>query len=91
MKDPTAISHLEVRDLFKRSEATGRIEYALHSKVVLADSDTCYIGSANVMEHGMRHNFELGVVLKGDAVRGINDLLERFWIAATPVKLGRRH
>lgn len=82
-----AAASLEVRDLLKKSVSTGRQEYALHSKVILADDDVCYIGSANVTEHGMRHNFELGVVLRGSVVRDVRSLLERFWDIAMPVNV----
>ena len=82
---PDFLSRLEVRSLVKKDEVTGRLQYALHSKVVLADSTICYIGSANVTEHGLRHNFELGVVIRGETVATVLSLLERLWDISIPV------
>ena len=81
-----SISRVEARDLLKR-DATGRLQYALHSKVVLADEKACYVGSANLTEHGMRHNFELGVVLQGAVVREVKALLQRLWDVSEPLWL----
>lgn len=86
-KRPNSLSRLEVRSFLKKDEGSGRLQYALHSKVVLADSTICYIGSANVTEHGLRHNFELGVVVRGEAVAGVRSLLERLWDVSTPVRV----
>jgi phosphatidylserine/phosphatidylglycerophosphate/cardiolipin synthase-like enzyme len=78
---------LQVRDFARRNPRSGRLEYAVHSKIVLADSHRCYIGSANVTEPGLRMNFELGVVLQGDAVISVRELVGRLWRASRPISL----
>ncbi len=70
---------LSLRDFYKRDADTGRIVYALHSKIVIIDEKECYLGSANVTQHGLKHNFELGVVLRGNEIRPVLDLFEYVW------------
>lgn len=76
---------LEVRDFAKRDPGTGRLTYALHSKIILSDEDACYVGSANITEPGLRMNFELGVVLHGSRVGPIRRLIEHVWRASVPI------
>jgi phosphatidylserine/phosphatidylglycerophosphate/cardiolipin synthase-like enzyme len=78
---------LEVRDFFKCDESTGRIIYALHSKIVVVDGTCCYIGSANVTQHGLRHNFELGVILRGEEIKPVVDLFGVVWNESLKVTL----
>jgi phosphatidylserine/phosphatidylglycerophosphate/cardiolipin synthase-like enzyme len=68
---------LEIRSFFKRNESTGKQEYALHSKVILSDKTSCYLGSANVTETSLKYNFELGVIIQGPKVSKVLDILEQ--------------
>ena len=45
-----------------------------HAKVVLADSDLAYVGSANLTLYD-RHSMELGVIVKGRAARAVAALV----------------
>jgi phosphatidylserine/phosphatidylglycerophosphate/cardiolipin synthase-like enzyme len=72
-------NQLEIKDFFKRSEETNRPEYALHSKIIMADEKECYLGSANVTKHGLKLNFELGVVIRGGKVKGVSKILKKVY------------
>lgn len=76
---------LSVRDFFKRDVSSGRVSYALHSKIVVVDRCICYLGSANVTQYGLRHNFEIGVVLRGEDIRPVSDLFEYVWRESSTV------
>jgi len=78
---------LQIRDFTKRDERSGRIQYALHSKIVLSDSKACYVGSANVTETSLRLNFELGVVLYGANVVPVRELVTHLWNVSTEAGL----
>ena len=78
---------LELRDFAKRDPASGRLKYALHSKIVLCDENACYIGSANVTESSLRFNFELGVVLRDEIVHPVSQLVGYLWEASEIVKM----
>lgn len=45
-----------------------------HAKVVIADADQAYVGSANMTKYA-RHSMELGVVLKGRPARAVAALV----------------
>jgi hypothetical protein len=45
-----------------------------HAKVVLADSDLAYVGSANLTLYD-RHSMELGVIVRGRAARAVAALV----------------
>lgn len=79
------LESLEYRDLFLRSE-NGKQIYALHSKLLVSDL-SAYIGSANLTEHSMRNNFELGVIIYGTSILPVIDLVEKMWNYATRVKI----
>ena len=50
-----------------------------HLKVLVADSTSAYIGSANVTGAGIAgHNLELGVLVCGPSVRVVEEILDRF-------------
>ena len=66
--------------------------FQLHAKMILADRDFAYIGSANLTDTSLHYNFELGVVIDD---RGLIDRLHAvfdyvFDFAARPAGLGRR-
>src|SRR5262249_43686465 len=45
----------------------------LHAKAVCADSRLAVVGSSNLSFRGLVANFELGVVVHGDAARTLSD------------------
>lgn len=47
----------------------------LHMKAVVADSRRAYVGSANFTRGGLGHHAELGVLLEGSSVSGVERLL----------------
>lgn len=57
---------LEVRDLYKEHEDTGRQAHATHAKIAIADRDICYLGSANLTDKSLSSNFELGVLIRDE-------------------------
>lgn len=57
-----------------RGDAFGRETF--HAKVILADSDLAYVGSANMTIASLEHSMEMGVVLKGRAAREIAHVVD---------------
>lgn len=55
-----------------------------HAKVVLADSDLAYVGSANLTLYD-RHSMELGVIVKGRAARAVAALVRSVEKISPPV------
>lgn len=41
----------------------------LHAKLIVADSNKAYVGSANFTSSGLDHGIEVGVVLEGEVAR----------------------
>lgn len=78
---------LEVRDLFRRDSETGRQAVATHAKVVIADEELCYIGSANLTRTSLSSNFELGVILQGGFVSDIARVFDQVFESGAPVRL----
>lgn len=66
--EPSNRNSLQIRDCYKRDDKTGNQSYATHAKIAIADDELCYVGSANLTEHSLSNNFELGVLLRGDSV-----------------------
>lgn len=73
---------LQVRDYYKKLDHQ---IYAIHSKIIIADSAKCYVGSANLTMSSFYSNLELGVLLKGRTVRPVRSLFENLWKISTPV------
>jgi phosphatidylserine/phosphatidylglycerophosphate/cardiolipin synthase-like enzyme len=53
-----------------RGPAPGRETF--HAKVILADSDLAYVGSANMTVASLETSLEMGVVLEGRAAREVS-------------------
>jgi cardiolipin synthase/putative cardiolipin synthase len=85
--DPENRHRLRVRDLYERDDETGRQAYATHAKVVIADRDICYLGSANLTDTSLSNNFELGVLLQGKTVKVAVDVFDAVFDLAREVKL----
>lgn len=47
-----------------------------HAKVVLADDDYAYVGSANMNRSSLEYSMELGMLVKGDAARTIARIID---------------
>ncbi len=54
----------------------GRFE-ELHAKVIIVDSETALVGSANLSWGGLVANHELSIVIKGPTVEKISGLVHR--------------
>jgi hypothetical protein len=57
-----------------------------HAKVVLADSDQAYVGSANMTKYA-RHSMELGVVLRGRQARAVASIVRAVEKISSPIGL----
>lgn len=79
---------LRVYDYYEPSESGQAPEYTLHSKVLVADRTTAYIGSANFTKYGFQENLEVGVVVESEAVKSLTDLVA-FLVAESAVAVSR--
>jgi len=77
---------IEIRD-FYRQDGQGRQLYGLHTKMMIADEDMAYIGSANLTKHSLRSNFEVGVILRGAEVSPLAALTKNLWEEGEAVDL----
>jgi phosphatidylserine/phosphatidylglycerophosphate/cardiolipin synthase-like enzyme len=57
---------------------------SFHAKVILADDERAYVGSANVTGWSLDYSMELGVVLEGQAAGEIAEIVDAVLQAATP-------
>jgi phosphatidylserine/phosphatidylglycerophosphate/cardiolipin synthase-like enzyme len=68
-----------LKDYFKfweyRYEEGGRVAPGAHAKVIVVDGKSAYIGSANLTEYGMSRYLEIGVVLRGEAVIEVKEVI----------------
>lgn len=55
-----------------------------HAKVVIADRDLAYVGSANLTRYA-RHSMELGIIVEGRAARAVSALVRSVERISTPV------
>ncbi|MDP9437562.1 MAG: phospholipase D-like domain-containing protein [Actinomycetota bacterium] len=73
-----------VRELRRRCGNTGKLDVVsweeeglgLHMKALVADSSRAYVGSANFTWYGMTQQAELGTLLEGPSVIGLERLLD---------------
>lgn len=59
---------LRVYDYYEADPNSNRPLYTLHSKVLVADADRAYVGSANFTTYGFAQNLEVGVIVEGSQV-----------------------
>jgi len=52
----------------------GRTTMAAHAKILLADGEKAYLGSANLTEYGMARQVEVGVILQGSPVQLLHQI-----------------
>jgi len=55
-----------------------KLSILLHSKIITIDSQSGYLGSANITFHAFEKNFEVGVLLSADQSASIEGLVS-FW------------
>src|SRR5439155_5232802 len=55
-------------------------ETAVHAKLLIADSRSAYVGSANLTGRSLAYNLELGVILKGNAASILNNIFDQLWL-----------
>lgn len=84
--DPSNRENLRVRDLYELDAVSGAQEYATHAKAIVSDDVVCYLGSANLTSTSLGSNFELGVVLTGDAVETVSAIYDAVFDVASPVE-----
>ena len=60
---------LQVYDYYEADPDSRQPLYTLHSKVLIADADRAYVGSANFTTYGFTQNLEVGVVVEGPQVK----------------------
>jgi len=78
---------LKIRDLYEQDDKTGRQAYATHAKIAIADTEVCYLGSANLTDMSLSNNFELGVLLRGDSVDVAVDVFDAVFDFSREVEL----
>jgi len=90
----TPLSRLELIDYtaWRGGDETGQDgdqpSFTLHAKIMLFDSDSAYIGSANVTDYGFERYLEAGVLLNGPAVTSFHDLVLRLQESPAATKIG---
>jgi len=47
-----------------------------HAKVVLADDDYAYVGSANMNRASLEHSLEMGILVRGDAAQTVANVID---------------
>lgn len=80
---------LEVRS-FAKSVGRGqyRLTFGVHAKLLVADDALAYVGSGELRDHSLNHNFEVGFVARGtDVVSRIAGLFDAVWEASSPVAM----
>ncbi len=54
-------------------------ETAVHAKLLIADSKSAYVGSANLTGRSLASNLELGVILRGTSALVLRSLFDQLW------------
>ena len=75
LRDVLGNSGTEVLDYSIARGAGQRVE-TFHAKVVLADDDYAYVGSANMNKASLENSMELGILVRGEAARAVARVLE---------------
>jgi cardiolipin synthase/putative cardiolipin synthase len=78
---------LGVADLYERDHRTGRQVFATHAKMLLVDTEICYVGSANLTDNSLFSNFEFGVLVEGEIVEEAVELYDDIFDYARDVEL----
>ncbi len=75
---------LEIFD-YHKSKNGDKVDSSTHAKLIIADEETAYIGSAELRLNSLYKNFEVGVLLKGTAIMGLVELFDSMTIIAKKV------
>lgn len=67
---------LRVYDYYEPDPDSRGPLYTLHSKVLVADADRAYVGSANFTTYGFTQNLEVGVVVEGPRVERLGRIFD---------------
>ena len=54
-------------------------ETSVHANLLIGDSKSAYIGSANLTGRSLAYNLELGVILRGNPVPILNKIFDQLW------------
>jgi phosphatidylserine/phosphatidylglycerophosphate/cardiolipin synthase-like enzyme len=84
LRDVLGSTGTEVLD-YAISRGTGQRVETFHAKVVLADDDYAYVGSANMSKASLESSMELGILVRGKAARAVASVVE----AIRTISLGR--
>jgi phosphatidylserine/phosphatidylglycerophosphate/cardiolipin synthase-like enzyme len=77
---------LDVRDYYARMN--NRHAAAVHAKLLLADDAIGYVGSAEMRQHGLLSNFEMGYIFHhSSAIATARQAFMAFWEIASPVNV----
>lgn len=63
---------LSVYDYYEPQLDSEYPKYTLHSKILIADRDSAYVGSANFTKYGFSRNLEIGVVVQAPGVESLH-------------------
>ncbi|WP_276302758.1 phospholipase D-like domain-containing protein [Halorussus lipolyticus] len=67
---------LRVYDYYEANPDSRQPLYTLHSKVLVADADRAYVGSANFTTYGFAQNLEVGVIVEGSRVERLERVFD---------------
>lgn len=67
----------------ERPDAMGNETF--HAKVVLADSNSAYVGSSNMLKWSFEYSLELGLYVRGKAAGRISDILRAVRAVSSPM------
>jgi phosphatidylserine/phosphatidylglycerophosphate/cardiolipin synthase-like enzyme len=77
------LSYSIAHDRERRSPATE----TFHAKMLVADTDRAYIGSANMNQASRDYSMECGVMISGPCVRPVASLVQAICMIAKPIQL----
>jgi len=83
----TTICDLAVRYLNERRDRA--LIFQMHAKMVLADGERAYIGSANLTDTSVHYNLELGLVLEDREVMSTLERVFDFFFDHAAVRAGQ--
>lgn len=78
--------HLFVRDFYDTNQHDKQIG-ATHAKAVIIDEQVAYLGSANLTRLSLTGNFELGVLLRGEAVPDLVAVFDAMFDYSRPIPI----
>lgn len=86
------LAGMEVRSLSRTLTDRNNREYlsfgGVHAKLLIADKKMAYIGSGEIRDHALNHNFEMGVLVEApESVDNVRRLFEAIWDVSDPVSM----